>query len=170
VLDVGTGSGFLAIRAARRGGRVTAVDVNPAAVAAARANVAGAGLAATVEVVHSDLFGALGDARFDVVVSNPPYFPAEPTTMAERAFYAGGDFDWFRRFFAALADHLEPGATVLVVLGGHCDIDAVGAIAAGHGWSLELRRRAHRRLTPQLVFAVRAAPNGTGVSRAARAR
>jgi release factor glutamine methyltransferase len=155
LLDVGTGSGFLAIRAARRGARVTAIDISPRAVEAARANVAANGVDAAVEVLESDLFAALGGRRFDVVVANPPYFPAEPATMADRAFYAGPGFDWFRRFFAQLGEHVGLTSTVLMVLGGHCDVDAIGSVAAEHGWSLALRRTAHARLTPQLLFTVR---------------
>jgi release factor glutamine methyltransferase len=171
VLDVGTGSGFLALRAARRGGRVTAVDVNPAAVGAARANAVATGLDGTVEVVESDLFDALGGRRFDVVVANPPYFPSDPRTPADRAFHAGADFDWFRRFFAGLGDHVRPGSSVLMVLGGHCDLTAIGAVAAASGWALTLRRTAHRRLAPQLVLAVEPldrppASDGPGAARA----
>src|SRR3954462_1046284 len=75
VLDVCTGSGALAICAALRGARdVTAVDTSRRAVATlrlnARLNRRGVG------AVRSDLFGALGDACYDVIVSNPPYVPA----------------------------------------------------------------------------------------------
>jgi release factor glutamine methyltransferase len=79
ILDVGTGSGCLAISLALElaGSRVTAVDVSPEALVVARAN--GTELGATVEWLQSDLLTALpAEARFDVVVSNPPYLtPAE---------------------------------------------------------------------------------------------
>ncbi|MFE6287113.1 HemK2/MTQ2 family protein methyltransferase [Streptomyces sp. NPDC057877] len=73
VLDVGTGTGALALRAARRGSRVTAVDVSWRAVRAARINSRRAGL--PVRVRHGDLFAPVRGESFDVIVANPPYVP-----------------------------------------------------------------------------------------------
>lgn len=76
VLDIGTGSGAIAIAVAKNSKcRVLAVDVMDDALAVARANAKNAG--ATVEFKKSDLFSALGRAKFDVIVSNPPYIPSE---------------------------------------------------------------------------------------------
>jgi release factor glutamine methyltransferase len=75
-LDLGTGSGALAIALAlgRPGARVTAVELSPDALAVARANAAALG--AQVTFLEGDLFAPLPEgARFDVVVSNPPYLP-----------------------------------------------------------------------------------------------
>jgi release factor glutamine methyltransferase len=76
IADVGSGSGVLAICAAVRakGCRVTAIDVSPAALEVARANAAEHGVADRIEFVEGDLLASLpADARFDSVVSNPPY-------------------------------------------------------------------------------------------------
>ena len=134
VLDVGCGSGLLALAAAQAGGVVTAVDVNPAAVTATRANAVRNGL--TVEVVESDLFAALGDRRFDLVVVNPPYYRKDPADDAERAWFAGIDLGYFDGFFDGLGAHLAVGATVLMVLSEGCDLDAIGAAARLHGYVL----------------------------------
>lgn len=81
VLDLGTGSGCiaLAIAAEHEGAHLTAVDASADALEVARGNAAGLGLAERVEFLHGDWFEPLqGDARFDVIVSNPPYIsPAE---------------------------------------------------------------------------------------------
>ncbi len=73
VLDVGTGSGAiaLAIKAARPDARVTATDVSADALAVAAANAAALGL--EVEPLESDLLAALAGRRFDLIASNPPY-------------------------------------------------------------------------------------------------
>src|SRR5437763_1824745 len=94
VLDLCTGSGALAIAAARRGAReVTAVDVSRRAVLAARLNARLNGV--HVRVVHGDLYAPLRRARFDVIVSNPPYVPAAsdglPRAGVERHRDAGLD-------------------------------------------------------------------------------
>ncbi|HEY4309738.1 MAG TPA: peptide chain release factor N(5)-glutamine methyltransferase [Pirellulales bacterium] len=76
VADVGTGSGIIAICAAKKFAncRVTAIDKSTAALAVARANAAQHGVAERIEFLESDLLAALpADAKFDFVASNPPY-------------------------------------------------------------------------------------------------
>jgi len=77
VLDIGTGSGCIAItlKLERPDWRVTAVDISPAALDVARANAAN--LKAGVEWLESDLLAALPGRRFDLIVSNPPYIPEQ---------------------------------------------------------------------------------------------
>src|SRR5689334_1627609 len=71
-LDMGTGSGFIVLQAARAGATVTAVDINPAAVDAARLNAARNNI--SISAAYSDLFSALPGCRYDVVAWNPPFF------------------------------------------------------------------------------------------------
>lgn len=73
IVDLGTGSGIVAVMLARLCLRaaVTAVDVSPAALAVARANAARHG--AQVRFLEGDWYAPLGDERFDLIVSNPPY-------------------------------------------------------------------------------------------------
>lgn len=76
VIDIGTGSGAVAVAVAKQapGARVTAVDVSPAALAIARQNAERHGVADRIAFIESDLFTAIETkARFDFVVSNPPY-------------------------------------------------------------------------------------------------
>ena len=86
VLDLGTGSGCiaLALAAAWPGAEVVAVDASEEALALARENGAAIGLAARVQWLKSDWFSAVpADGRFDLIVSNPPYLTAEETAAAE---------------------------------------------------------------------------------------
>ncbi len=76
IVDVGTGSGILAIVAARSvsNADVTAIDISPAALEIARANAADHGVAERIQFIESDLLAALPAVReLDVIVSNPPY-------------------------------------------------------------------------------------------------
>ncbi|HOD47080.1 MAG TPA: peptide chain release factor N(5)-glutamine methyltransferase [Opitutaceae bacterium] len=86
VLDLGTGTGCiaLALASAWPGAEVVAVDASEEALALARENGESTGLAARVQWLKSDWFSGLPvDARFDLIVSNPPYLTAEETAAAE---------------------------------------------------------------------------------------
>ena len=75
VLDIGTGTGLMAIMAAQRGtGRVTAVDIDPDAAGQARANAANSPWAERIDVVCSDIALFNAGFRYDRIVCNPPYF------------------------------------------------------------------------------------------------
>lgn len=116
VLDVGTGSGALALEAARQGLRVTAVDTSWRAVCAARVNALLAGL--RVRVRRGHLFEPVWGETFDLVLTNPPYVPAphDGPRGAARAWDAGQDgrlvLDEICRTAPAL---LRPGGVLLVV-------------------------------------------------------
>jgi release factor glutamine methyltransferase len=94
VVDVGTGSGILALAAARAdAANVTAVDINPNAVLTAAENARANGLGDCVTAVCSNLLSAFGPcAPFDVIISSPPSFPGEPRDVADRAWHAGPNY------------------------------------------------------------------------------
>jgi methylase of polypeptide subunit release factors len=111
--DIGTGTGVLAVLLARRGAeRVVATDIERRAVACARDNVRRLGLAGRVRVEHQDLFPP---GRADLVVCNPPWLPAEPTSSLEAAVYDPGA-RMLRRFLHGLPDHLTPGGEAWLIL------------------------------------------------------
>ena len=75
VLDVGTGTGLVALMAAQRGaGSVCAVDIDPEAVAQARENVEHSDWAGLIEVFCIDIAEYCPDVKYDAIVCNPPYF------------------------------------------------------------------------------------------------
>ncbi|WP_020573287.1 methyltransferase [Actinopolymorpha alba] len=111
--DIGTGTGVLAGVLARRGvARIIATDMNPAALSCATDNLARLGYADRAEVVRADLFPS---GRASLVVCNPPWIPATPSTPLDQAVY-DPEGRMLRGFLHGLAEHLEPGGEGWLVL------------------------------------------------------
>ncbi|MFE1176319.1 methyltransferase [Streptomyces sp. NPDC058773] len=111
--DIGTGTGVLATVLARRGvRRIVATDQDPRALACARENTQRLGVAGQVEVIEADLFPA---GRAPLVVCNPPWVPAKPTSPVERAVYDPGSRMLYG-FLSGLADHLTPDGEGWLIL------------------------------------------------------
>jgi release factor glutamine methyltransferase len=119
-LDMGTGSGFIGLQAARAGATVTAVDINPAAVDTVRLNADRNDI--RMSATCSDLFSALPDCRYDVIAWNPPFFKREPQNSSEQAFFGGRNLETIRRFATELRDHMTEGGTAYIVLSADADI------------------------------------------------
>ena len=111
--DIGTGTGVLAAILARRGiGRVVATELEPRALACARENIQQLGLTDRVEVVEADLFP---EGRAALVVCNPPWIPARPSSPMENAIY-DPESRMLRGFLRGLPEHLEPGGEGWLIL------------------------------------------------------
>jgi release factor glutamine methyltransferase len=154
VLDVCTGSGALAVAAALRGaGDVTAVDVSRRAVITARMNARLNRV--RIRAVRGDLFAPVTGERFDAIVSNPPYVPADgdrlPTRGRARAWDAGRDG---RLLLDRICDeapaHLRPGGLLLVVQSSVCDPDETVARLDRRGLEVDVPTRVRGPLGPLL--------------------
>ncbi|MFO1111478.1 MAG: 50S ribosomal protein L3 N(5)-glutamine methyltransferase [Bradyrhizobium sp.] len=128
VLDLCTGSGCLAILAARHfpNAAIDAVDISKDALAVAARNVTDHGLDARITLHRGDLFAPLGSKRFDLIISNPPYVDAEgmaglpPECRAEPklAFDGGADgLDVVKRILKEARAHLAPQGGLLCEIG-----------------------------------------------------
>lgn len=125
VLDLGTGSGIVAISLALEcpAARITAVDLSNAAISVARKNTARLG--AKVDFRQSDWFENLPGESFDLIVSNPPYvvagdphlardgLPFEPQMALTDQVENGDGLDCIRQIVAGAAAHLKPGGWLL---------------------------------------------------------
>ena len=127
VLDIGTGSGCVAVALAKQlpAATVTATDISEAALIMAQINATQNG--ATVEFLSGSLFTAVADRRFDLIVSNPPYIPtldiaaleSEVRDFDPRAALDGGldGLDVYRALIPDASAHLNPGGWLLVETG-----------------------------------------------------
>ena len=128
VLDLGTGSGCIAIATAKLLPRasVDALDISAQALALAAVNVRRHRLGSRVRLMESDYFGALKAERYDIIVSNPPYvgaremrsLPAEYRHEPRMALAAGRDgMDAVRVILNDAGRHLNPGGLLIVEVG-----------------------------------------------------
>jgi release factor glutamine methyltransferase len=116
VLDLGSGSGVAGIAAAKRGCRVVAADINPAAVRCTRINALINDV--DIDIRQGDLFAPVLQERFDVVLFNPPYYRGVPRDALDQAWRAT---DVIERFASELSDHLEAAGHALLVLSSDGD-------------------------------------------------
>ena len=135
VLEIGTGSGCIAGALAWHWPslQIEAVDISEAALDVAGDNLRRLGVADRVRLRVSDVYAALGDARYDLVISNPPYVPeASMHELPEEyrhepadALVAGPDgLAIVRRLIAGAADHLTPDGLLLIEVGEAADAAA----------------------------------------------
>jgi len=111
--DIGTGTGVIAAVLAQAGvQRVVATENSPRALACARENLGRLGLDARVEVLEADLFPP---GRAPLVVCNPPWVPAKPSSAVEHAVY-DADSRMLRGFLGGLAAHLDEGGEGWLIL------------------------------------------------------
>lgn len=148
VLDVGTGSGAIAVALARqhKGARVTAVDASPEALAVAGRNAARHGVADRVRFLEGDLFAPVVGEQFDFILSNPPYvaredLPKLPPGVRDyephRALDGGpGGYDVLARLVEGAGAHLADGGHLIVEIGSAQEGPARERIAARAGFTL----------------------------------
>ena len=128
IMDLGTGSGCIAVAAAQAfpGAHIDAVDIDPAALDVARMNIDKYHLQDRIRLIRSDLFDALADERYDVILSNPPYVSSEEMTglppefcfEPARALAAGKQgLDFLVRILAVAGAHLQPGGILMAETG-----------------------------------------------------
>lgn len=146
VLDVGTGTGRLALGMADAGAaEVTAIDISRRAVWAARLNSWLHGL--PIRAYRGDLLDAVAGQRFDLILANPPYVPAPAGTRGRhsrsRAWDAGLDGrELLDRICGAAPHHLAPGGLLLLVHSSLCDADRTVELLARAGLEGEVIERA----------------------------
>jgi release factor glutamine methyltransferase len=162
IMDVGTGSGCLAVALAREfsGARVVATDVSGAALEVARRNATRHAVANRIDFRRTDLLEGLTEGA-DLIVSNPPYvavrdaasLPPEVREFEPHvALFAGEDgLSVYRRLFPVAALRLRPLGRVIVEVGCGQASD-VPALAAESGWRVESARADLQGITRTIVF------------------
>lgn len=165
ILDVGTGSGCIAIAAAVNlpAARITAIDVSEAALQVARENARAHEVSERISFLQGDLFGPVGgEKRFEFIVSNPPYVAeGELDRLPEdirrhephQALTAGPDgLDVIRRLVGESPRHLAPGGRLMFEIAPE-QADSVRNLLESSGQFARIRTAADLTRTERVVVA-----------------
>jgi release factor glutamine methyltransferase len=137
VLDVGTGSGVIAIFSCYQGaGKVVGVDINPAAIKSAKYNAKSHGFEKIMKVVKSNLFDNLKGQKFDVITANIPFRDKFAHDIVARAQW-DTDFQTNTRFFAEVGEHLNPNGRIYFIHSNFGETERVKKLAKEAGLSVK---------------------------------
>lgn len=133
-LELGAGSGLIAMYAARQGAAVTATDINPVAIHSLEMNARSNRIPLTV--IRSDLFTSIPQQAYDLIAINPPYYKKQPQTAADYAWYCGEQGEYFQQLFSGLHQYIHAQSVVAMVLCDGCDLEMIREMAATNGFRL----------------------------------
>jgi release factor glutamine methyltransferase len=143
VVDVGTGTGILAIAAARAGSEnVVATDVNPNAAHSVLENARHNAVSDRVTPVCMDLLSAF-EARplFDVIMMNPPKHMGEPSDLADRGWNSGPGHRDIAALFEQAYLRLKPDGRLFVMFSSHSDLDLIEKLIARAGFQFRVAKK-----------------------------
>ena len=140
VADVGTGSGILALAAARAGAaHVLALDINPNAALSALENAQANGYGDRVTSACMNLLAELPTRPlFDVILSSPPKHAGEPRDLADRGWHAGPHYRDVAALFAQARERLKPDGCLYVMVSSDSDLDLFGRLINEAGFRARL--------------------------------
>jgi len=125
VLELGTGSGILALTAAAQGARVTASDINPLAVQCASDNVRRNGYDSTINTREGSLFAPIQREAYDMIIFNPPYFDDSHKVSSDPALYGGKHLSLIEEFAREAIHFLKSDGCLLLILSSDSDINHI---------------------------------------------
>ena len=133
VLDMGTGSGVLAIIAADKADKVVATDINPLAVKNTLINVKLNSLSNKIKVKRGNLFRSL-TKKYDIILFNPPYYPLKPKTYVEAAWCCGPNYYIIKKFLATAKDYLTERGMLEITLSSYMDLNYIKKLFKKYKW------------------------------------
>jgi release factor glutamine methyltransferase len=159
VADVGTGSGILALAAARAGAAsVLAVDINPNAVLSAQENAQLNGFADRVSAACMDLLADVPpQPTFDVILSSPPKHAGEPRDLADGGWHAGPQYRNVAALFSQARARLKPEGCVYVMVSSDSDLDLLSRLIAEAGFRARLVLERSFYIESMLLYELRVA-------------
>jgi release factor glutamine methyltransferase len=158
VADIGTGSGILALAAARAGAaEVLALDINPHAALSALENAQANGLGDRVSAACMNLLAALPvRPLFDVILSSPPKHAGEPRDLADRGWHAGPQYRDVAALFKQASERLKPDGCLYVMVSSDSDLDLFGRLIDEAGFRARLAYERSFYIESMILYELRA--------------
>jgi release factor glutamine methyltransferase len=137
VCEIGTGTGILALAAARAGAsNVVATDINPNASLSANENAQANGLGDRVTGVCMNLMAAMAPRPlFDVILSSPPKHAGEPKDLTDRGWHAGPEYRDIKEMFDQARGRLKPDGRIYLMLSSDTNQELFSSLIAKAGFS-----------------------------------
>jgi len=155
LLEPGCGSGLISVWAAAKGAKVTALDINPEAVANTLWNAENNNL--VIKVIESNLYSNLPPEPFDFILINPPYYPGKPLNNSQYAWYCGPEFEFFETLFGKLSKYIHLETETILVLSQDCDLERIKFIAGKYNFDMQLLSVSRSLLESNFLFKIKSA-------------
>jgi len=158
VLDIGTGSGILALAAARAGAEsVLAADINPNAALNAADNARANGFGDRVTGICTNLLAAFPPRPlFDVILSSPPKHAGEPRDLADRGWHAGPHYRDVAALFDQARERLRPGGVLYVMVSSDTDLSLFSSLIERAGFRARLAHEHSIYIESLIIYELRA--------------
>lgn len=153
-LELGCGSGIIALLAAQKRAIVTASDIN--SIALAQLKISAKENKLHLNIIASDLFDAIPPFTFDYICINPPYYPKTPQNISEKAWFCGENFEYFQKLFKQLPIYINKHSEVIMILSQDCDIDKIKSIANQNKCLLKRDKKINSFLETNYIFKLKA--------------
>jgi len=151
-LELGCGSGLIAVAAAKKGATVTATDINTIATEALKKNSVQNNV--IIKIIASDLFANVPRQQFDIIAINPPYYKKQPVNAKDYAWFCGENGEYFSALFVNLGNYVHAHSEILMVLFDGCDMDMIHNLAAKNNFALTCVHRKKNMLEENFIFKI----------------
>jgi release factor glutamine methyltransferase len=151
-LELGAGSGLIALWAAQKGAYVTASDINPTAVEYLHVNKLTN--KANIRIIQSDLFDEIPEKKFDFIAINPPYYKKNPQSFYDHSWYCGENGEYFKKLFSQLGKYIDSNSKVIMCLSEECDVMMIQTDAMRVGFDLKLVYQKQNLVERNYIFQI----------------
>jgi len=135
VLELGCGSGIISVFCASKKAKVTASDINIAALDSLKKVSKNQGF--EIDCIYSNLFDKIKRNDYNYIFINPPYYPKKPKNIEEKAWFCGENFEYFHNLFSQLKENISKKTLGLMILSDACDLENIQKIAMNNNLLLE---------------------------------
>ncbi len=151
-MELGCGSGLIAMIAAQKSAIVTATDINPVALEFLAKNCLNNNL--ELQIIQSDLFNDIPVKQYDIIAINPPYYKKDPLTIRDHAWFCGEHGEYFSRFFESVDRYIHAETEILMVLFDGCDIELINGFAAENNFVLTCVHSKQNMLEKNFIYKI----------------